>query len=208
MWRTRLTLTLTPPTSHRNRREAAAEFLRGNEEQLRIKAERKAEEERAALRMMHEMNERLRIQEEEHFANLEAMKAKQRRQEELGNAVGPYKRYIDDAIIERNFAQREAALAAREEADKADMLRKREKLRADLAKQLEARAAAAAGRTPLPAHLFCMHICFACVWLGPATPQQNTACLSPPGAAHNSIHFRRSGRLRRGRRSARARWTT
>lgn len=115
----------------------AEEFTRGNEEQVRLKAERKAGEERDALRMMHEFNERLRVQEEERFAALEAMKAKQRRQEELGTAVGPYKRYIDDKIIQRNFDKREADLAAREDAAKADIQLKREKLRAGLDQQLE-----------------------------------------------------------------------
>lgn len=97
----------------------------------------KLEEERISLRMQHEFNERLRIQEEEHFAALEAMKAKQRRQEELGAAVGPYKRYLDESIIEKNFQKREAELIAREEAGKLAVIRRREQLKAGLDAQVE-----------------------------------------------------------------------
>lgn len=121
------------------KRDAAARFLHDNEEQQRIKAEIKRKEGEDSVRMQQMYAERLKHQEEAYMANLEKMKARQMRQEAAGNAVGPYKRYLDDSIIEKNFQKREAELEEREKRDKAKIHTLRTALKADLEKQLAER---------------------------------------------------------------------
>ena len=120
----------------RARAAAAAKFLADNAEQQRLRAEAKKREAAEAEELRQQYAAKLEAQEAAYKAGLEAMAARQRRQEAAGNAVGPYKRYIDDAIIQRNYAAREAALDAREAADKAKIAALRTVLKADLESQL------------------------------------------------------------------------
>ena len=83
-------------------------------------------------------------QEEQRQAKLEEMKAKQLRAEKAGQAVGPYKRYLDDSIIEKNFQQREAAVEQAEAAAKAKAKALRQDLKAHPTRE------AASPAPPLP----------------------------------------------------------
>ena len=123
-------------------RAAAAGFLESNAAILEMKAAQKKAAGEESLRMQFEYTERLRLQDEAREARLEEMKQKQLRAERAGNAVGPYKRYLDDSIIEKNFQIREAEQEKRAALAKAKVAVLREDLKVGLQKQISAKAQA------------------------------------------------------------------
>ena len=128
--------------AHERTRAELAKFEESNASLLESKARAKQAAAEDALRMQFEYAERLRVQEEEREAKLAAMKAKQKLAEIAGNMVGPYKRYLDEKIIEANFQQREAAVEASERAAKEKVKALRQDLKAGLEKQLVEKQAA------------------------------------------------------------------
>lgn len=88
-----------------------------NAETLKLRQEQAAADAALEIKYQQMYAEKLAKQEEAYEANLKKMKEKQKHQEAFGNAIGPYKRYMPDEIIEKNFAEYERKADAREKRD-------------------------------------------------------------------------------------------
>jgi len=91
-------------------------LIDSNEESKRIQEAVKEKEKAEEVKFQLEYAAKLQQQEADRERYLEEMKRKQAIQEAAGAARGAYKRWMDEKIIEKNFAEREAQLDKREEA--------------------------------------------------------------------------------------------
>lgn len=109
---------LAEEAAHRQKVAQEVEHLKkSNAETLRLRQEQAEANAALELKYQEMYTEKLRKQEEQYIANLAKMKEKQKSQEAFGNAIGPYKRYMPDEIIEKNFAEYERKADEREQRD-------------------------------------------------------------------------------------------
>jgi len=92
-----------------------AALVQMNDLALKMAEEKKVADAAEEKKYQQQYADKLKKQEEAYHANLAAMKEKQKAAETAGAAIGEYKRWMDEKIIERNFAEREAMLDKAEE---------------------------------------------------------------------------------------------
>ena len=124
------------------KRKIAAEIeklKKSNEETLALRAKQAADDEALDLKYQEMYAEKLRKQEEAYHANLLKMKEKQKSQEAFGNAIGPYKRYMPDEIIEKNAANYDRLAAERDARDAKHQVDLNAAVKKELAEQVKAK---------------------------------------------------------------------
>jgi hypothetical protein len=124
------------------KRKIAAEIeklKKSNEETLALRAKQAADDEALDLKYQEMYAEKLRKQEEAYHANLLKMKEKQTSQEAFGNAIGPYKRYMPDEIIEKNAANYDRLAAERDARDAKHQVDLNAAVKKELAEQVKAK---------------------------------------------------------------------
>jgi hypothetical protein len=106
-------------TAHKAKVAEEMERLKKSNAQTLVLRQEQAEAD-AALELKYQelYSQKLLKQEESYHANLAKMKEKQKHQEARGAAIGSYKRYMPDEIIEKNFAEYERKADEREERDR------------------------------------------------------------------------------------------
>ncbi|PRW32605.1 flagellar associated [Chlorella sorokiniana] len=117
-------------------------FLLSNEVNKKIKEEEAEKERLQDLEYMRQQAAQLDKQERERQQLLEKVKAVQNRQAADAAQRPPFKRWVDEEIIERQFREKQEALAKEEAARKAAAAAAAARFRADVAGQLEEKEAA------------------------------------------------------------------
>lgn len=117
-------------------------FLLSNEINKKIREEQAEAERQQDIIYMQQQAAQLDRQERERQQMLEKVKAVQNRQAEDAKQRPPFKRWVAEEIIERQFQEKQAALAAEEERRKAAQRAAAAKFRADISGQLGEKEAA------------------------------------------------------------------
>ncbi|EFN54646.1 hypothetical protein CHLNCDRAFT_135206 [Chlorella variabilis] len=123
-------------------KEELKAFLLSNEANKKIKEEQAEVERQEDVRYMQQQAAQLDKQERERQQLLERVRAVQNRQAEDAAQRPPFKRWVAEEIIERQFQEKQAALAAEEARRKARAAEAAAKLRADIGEQRSQREAA------------------------------------------------------------------
>ncbi|GAB4822704.1 hypothetical protein N2152v2_009750 [Parachlorella kessleri] len=118
-------------------KEGLKAFLASNELNQKMKEQERLREFQDDIRYMKEYSESLEKQERQRLAQLERVKAVQARQVEDAKQRPPVKRWVDPAIIERQFQEKQAALAEDDAKRKAARAARTQKFKQDVAGQLQ-----------------------------------------------------------------------
>ena len=125
-----------------NKQRIAEELERlkaSNAATLKLRAAQAAADAALEIKYQELYAEKLAKQEAAYEANLIKMKEKQKHQEAFGNAIGPYKRYMPDEIIEKNFAEYERKADERERRDAQKIVDGNLEMRRAIAEQVKSK---------------------------------------------------------------------
>lgn len=123
---------------------ALKDFLQQNEENKRIREETKQQQWKLDKHYMEQYAAMLDKQERERQERLEKMRAVQAKQADMASTMKPYKQWIDPALIEKYFQEREEALDKEQAKRQAALKSKTKEMIASLDVQVKEREKARA----------------------------------------------------------------